>query len=128
MCKRLALSEDNLRPMLTLRNSIVPMFNASPLPKDVIRIICDVPRRIDTRAAGLQESVNDNAVIDCDGSLLQKFRDRDCTHSNNHKVARNFLLIAQEHSLNSTLSFNRRNTRLFHNPHSTSFVILFEKS
>ena len=91
--------------MLTLRNSIVPMLYTPPLPEDLVRIICDVPRSVDTSALGFQIFVHDNAVLHCDATFLHEFRNRDRTHSNHNNVTRNFLAVAEEHSLNRTLSF-----------------------
>src|SRR6266496_6550998 len=119
MHKRLPSTEDNMRPMLTLRNSIVPMLNPPPFSEDGIRIICDVSRRVNTGAVGFQMFVHDDAVIDCNDSLLEGSRHRDCAHSNNHKVTREFLVVTKKHSLNSIFSFQCGDTCLFYNPYST---------
>jgi hypothetical protein len=77
-----------------LRHSIVPMLNSPPLRENSVRIICDASSRVDARPR-FQLFVHDNSVID-----FEQFRNRNCAHSDTHRVARNFLAVSQEYGLN----------------------------
>jgi hypothetical protein len=105
MHKGLPFTKNHSRPMLTLRNSIVPMLYTPPLPENRVRIICNVARRVETCPAGFQIFVHYDAILHGDSSFLYWFHNRNSTYANNNNVTGNFLAIAEEHSLHRTPSF-----------------------
>ena len=87
MNKWLPVSQYNSRPVLALRNRIVPVLHAPALFENQIRIICDISRRIDTRLARFQVFVDNNAVIQCNAALCQKVCVGDCADAGNNQIA-----------------------------------------
>src|SRR4051812_12061853 len=64
MDKRLALSEQNMRKVLALGDSVIPMLDAAPLvAEDLIRIVGDISRGEDIRIGGFKKLIHKNAVL-----------------------------------------------------------------
>src|SRR5438128_8307096 len=81
MNKWLPVSQYNSRPVLALRNRIVPVLHAPALFENQIRIICGISRRTYTRLPPFQVFVDNNAIIHYNAALCQKLCTGDWTAS-----------------------------------------------
>src|ERR1041384_1820695 len=73
--------------MLALRDSVVPVLNASALVEDHVVIIRDIACRVDIRMAGLEILIDQNAIANRQSAAGDNFGRRLHANSRDHKIA-----------------------------------------